>query len=353
MNLTFYKILLLKDLIYNLKKNQTNHNDNINIIQSTSSNEKKKIILIGFIEIKPNPNSIPYFSFSDNTASIKCQFSNFNECWLSNILYTDSWNLIKYSKDEYYLEINSFSILMENFNLMEFFETNFQKNFKSLINRNYIKVPIIERERQEKLYDRFKNIIFPIIKDTLLTNEPSKYFQKGITIIGSVRSKSSLQFIKQDNITIYYFIFEIIIKPFKTQFLENEDYISTFVIFRTHKINDILINYQKLLVKKTYIFQNILFTIIKLSRKDSVLTKKIFQFIPKESNIEEFIINSDSKLITNKNESSVKLNTNSIVIDLTGDSPIYNVNDNVIDLTQNDDSDSDIEQNNVQYNMLE
>jgi len=350
MNLTYYKIELLKDLIAKLEKKGCNQKEERKKVQYlTSIEHNKKHIIIGFIEIKMDNNNRPVFCFNDNTASIQCQLLNFNECWLSNILYTDSWNLIQYDTNAYYLEINSFFNLMENINLMEYFEINFQENFKSFINRSYVKVPIISREKQEKLFTDFKNIIFPMIKDNILSNSKSSSIQNKINIISYVRSKSSLQkLVKSNNVTLFFFIIEVIIEPFETQYCINENYISAFIIFQTSEIDNILINYHKLQVKKTYIFQNLL---IKLLKQNTDIYKNIFQFVTKTSSFEEFLVlNKDTiKINENRKKKTTTLNLNTDIIDLTKDDSDCD-NNNIIDLTINEESDN--EENDIQYNIF-
>ncbi|ORX80622.1 hypothetical protein BCR32DRAFT_245502 [Anaeromyces robustus] len=310
MNFASYKVLLLKELFHFLYKNHSKKK----FVNCVYSNSEKKNVLIGFLDIRKNNNTIPCFCFNDSTAVIKCQLLYFNECWLSNVLYTDKWTLIQYDKDNYYLEIQSFSILNTNINLMEKYKSIYDNILNLVLRRNLIEIKLIKEENHEKILKEFEVLIFPLIKDTFLTNTYSKSFKNGITIIGSINSKSSLQLMKNGNLIIYFFFIELTIESSKT----NSDFLTTFIIFQTQNFNEILIYYHLLLVKKSYIFQNLFLHTMKLPSQNDILMKKIFQFDFKKSHMGKFQISNSNNLVRN-NQDSLLDNSNENVIDLTQD----------------------------------
>jgi len=326
MNISYFKIILLKELISALYDNKNSKK----IIKSISSKENVKCIIVGNLEIQTNNNSIPFFCFNDNTTSIKCHLLNFKKSWLSNVLYSENWSLINSSSDSYYLEIHSFSLLTENIGVFQYYERNYQENFK-LLNKTsfHAWVDSHQQKNQKNLVQEFKCKTFPLIEKSFISDKYTKYFQNGLTLVGRVDSKSSLQLMKQDHGTSFFFVIELKIEPLDNILPENQENTkeedkdknknlttTTFIIFRMHEMTEILIYYHLLKVKKTYIFQNLFLHTIKLSNPVNVLSKNIFQFIHTKSHFEKLKIPKSNSLKT----SLEKNDLNRITIDLTNES---------------------------------
>jgi len=320
MKVSYFKIILLKELLSALCENKNSKK----IIKSISSNENVKYIIVGNLEIQANKNSIPYFCFNDNTNTIKCHLLHFNVSWLSTILYSEHWTMIKYSNDNYYLESQSFSSLNDNTGIMQYYEKNYKDNFKLL--QSKITTNEWEEHRhqnnQDKLLEEFRSKTFPLIQKSFISDKYTKYFQNGLTIIGTIESKSSLQLMKQDNGITLFFVIELKIKPLDNELQKNQsqnhinnknnDITTTFIIFRMHEMNEILIYYRLLEVKNSFIFQNLFLHTIKLTNPLQAFTKNVFQFIHNKSHFE--------KLREPKSNTSEKDNPDATVIDLTIDS---------------------------------
>ncbi|ORX54294.1 hypothetical protein BCR36DRAFT_283739 [Piromyces finnis] len=291
MNFTMYEIVFLDKLI---KSNKIQNNG---VIKKSSKTLKGcKEILIGYLEVKTNSNAVPYFCFNDNTNYIRCQLLNFNENWLSNVLYVEKWTLIQYRNGLFYLEIDFFSILDKNPNLKKLYENKYKENLSILYKNIRVKSLIKRAGNQALIIREFETEIQPLLSKTFVSNNTFlKNFQNGITIVSTIKSKSCIQVIKKGNETFFIFIIELKIENASNSNIVqgvNDNFTTTFVIFQTPEANKLMQYYHMLLVKHKFIFQNLFLHTLKIKRQKEIVSNNIFKFIPNKSYIQRCFVQS-------------------------------------------------------------
>jgi len=292
MNFASYEIVFLDKLLksYNNKSNR--------IKKSSETIKGYREVLVGNLEIRANANSLPFFCFNDSNICIKCQLLNFNECWLNNVLYTDNWTLIQYDSKSFYIEIYSFSILNENNGLLKIYNDRYKENLNILLSK--IKERPVNNEYRNLtiLLKEFETKTLPLLNQSFSLDN----FKDGITIVGIVKSKSCIQLMKIGKETIFFFIVELMIENTSNTCNTHNDnnYLTTFVIFQMQEIDEIMIYYHILLVKHKYIFQNLFLHTLKFKKQNELLTKSVFEFVLKKSFIQRcFVQNFNSNSTPN------------------------------------------------------
>ncbi|OUM66469.1 hypothetical protein PIROE2DRAFT_6307, partial [Piromyces sp. E2] len=262
MNFANYEILFLQKLI------KLNNNQNNRIIKKSSKTSRGfKEVLVGILEVQKNDNSAPFFCFYDGNEYIKCLLLNFNECWLSNVVYTDKWTLIKYNNTIYYLEIHSFSILNENKYLINLYNGRYKENLNVLLNKIEVKPTINKTYNQAIILKEFETKTLPILNQTFISDNFLENFKNGVTIV------------------------EIMIEDTSNIRKEDDKFLTSFVIFHMSEIDKIMMQEEK-------------------------LTKDIFQFNPKKSSIQRcFVQNFENNLTSNILSTCIN--------DLSQDYPIF------------------------------